>query len=308
MPLSSSTLTQQQRGTLLGVTAYLIWGFAALYWAMAKQVPPTDVLAHRAFWSLPFVCLVLMLSGRLRGALALVKQPRLLGVMAMSACFGAANWLIFIWAVTNGKATEASLGYFLLPLVNVLIGLTLFKETLVGAQKIAVGFALAAVVLQLTYYGGLPLVALALSFTFGMYGAIRKKVSVESMEGLFIETLLMSPLALGWLIYRNGAGLGQFGLTVDLVLLGAGAFTAIPLITYVAASRLLPLTALGLVFYIGPTAQLLVAALVFKEPFSAVQLVAFGLVWTGLVIVTLDNFRRARKQRRLSVDAATENT
>ena len=305
MPLSFSNLSQQQRGPLLGVTAYLIWGFAALYWVMAKPVPPTDILAHRAFWSLPFVCFVLMLSGRLRGALVLLKQPRTLMIMAMAAGFGAANWLIFLWAITNEKATEASLGYFLLPLVNVVIGLTLFRETLVGAQKVAVGFALAAVVLQLVYYGGLPLVALALSFTFGMYGAIRKKVSVESLEGLFIETLLMAPFALAWLIYRDGAGLGQFGITVDLVLLGAGAFTAIPLLTYVAASRLLPLTALGLVFYIGPTAQLLVAVLVFKEPFSSVQVIAFGLVWIGLVIVTLDNFRRTRNQRKLLPDNAT---
>ena len=307
MPLSFSSLSQQQRGTLLGISAYLIWGFAALYWVMAKPVPPTDLLAHRAFWSLPFVCLVLVLSGRLRSALALLKQPRTLGIMSIAACFVAANWLIFLWAITNAKATEAALGYFLLPLVNVVIGLTLFKETLGGAQKIAVGFALAAVVLQFAFYGGLPLVALALSFTFGMYGAIRKRVSVESMEGLFIETLLMAPFALAWLIYRDGAGLGQYGLKVDLVLLGAGAFTAIPLLTYVAASRLLPLTALGLVFYIGPTAQLLVAVLVFKEPFSALQLVAFGLVWAGLAIVTLDNLRRARNRRRLRVDPAKEN-
>lgn len=308
MPFSLSSLSQQQRGTLLGVTAYLIWGFAALYWVMAKPVPPTDVLAHRAFWSLPFVCLVLMVSGRLGGALALLKQPRILGTMAMSSCFSATNWLIFLWAVTNERATEASLGYFLLPLVNVVIGLTLFKETLGGAQKTAVGFALAAVILQFSFYGGLPLVALALSFTFGIYGAIRKRVSVGSIEGLFIETLLMSPFALAWLIYRDGAGLGQFGLTVDLVLLGAGAFTAIPLLTYVAASRLLPLTALGLVFYIGPTAQLLVAVLVFGEPFSLVQLAAFGLVWIGLIIVTLDNLRRTRRQRRRVQETAVEET
>ena len=297
MTLSYSAMNSQQRGTLLGVTAYLIWGFAALYWVRAEPVPPADVLAHRAFWSLPFVLLVLLLSGRLGRALALLKQPRIVGIMALAACFCAANWLVFLWAVTNEHATEASLGYFLLPLINVLIGLTLFRETIDTAHKIGIGFALAAVLLQLVYYGGLPLVALALSLSFGIYGAIRKKVSVESMEGLFIETLLMSPFALGWILYRDGAGLGQHGLDVDLVLLGAGAFTAVPLLAYVAASRLLPLTALGLVFYIGPSAQLLVAVVVFKEPFSLVQLAAFALVWVGLIVVTMDGVRRSRNQR-----------
>ena len=301
MPSAFSAMNSQQRGTLLGVTAYLIWGFAALYWVMAEPVPPTDLLAHRAFWSLPFVFLVLLFSGRLRRALALLKEPRTLGIMALAAGFSAANWLVFLWAVTNGQATEASLGYFLLPLINVVIGLTLFRETIDTAQKVGVGFALAAVLLQLVYYGGLPLVALALSLSFGIYGAIRKKVSVESIEGLFIETLLMSPFALAWIYYRDGAGLGQYGLTVDLVLLGAGAMTAVPLLAYVAASRLLPLTALGLVFYIGPSAQLLVAVLIFKEPFTLVQLIAFGLVWVGLIIVTLDNIRRTRRQRGLIV-------
>ncbi|TDG12041.1 EamA family transporter RarD [Seongchinamella unica] len=306
MPLLWGASSPQQRGTLLGVTAYLIWGFAALYWVRAEPVPPEDVLAHRAFWSLPFVCLVLLFSGRLRGALLLLKQPRTVAVMALAAGFGAVNWLIFLWAISNDQATEASLGYFLLPLVNVLIGLTLFGETVGTAQKIAIGCALVAVLLQLVYYGGLPWVALALPLSFGLYGAIRKKVTVESLEGLFIETLLMSPFSLAWLIYRDGAGLGQYGLEVDLVLLGAGAITAIPLITYVAASRLLPLTALGLVFYIGPTAQLLVAVLVFAEPFSLAQLLAFTLVWTGLMIVTVDNLRQARKQRRLIERPALE--
>lgn len=299
MPLLNSNLSDKSRGTLLGVTAYLIWGFSALYWVMAKPVEPTDLLAHRAFWSMPFVLLVLLFAGRLRGALALLRQPRTVAIMAVAAVFVAANWLVFLWAISNGRATEAALGYFLLPLINVIIGLTLFKEKIDTAQKIAIAFAVAAVVLQFVYYGGLPLVALALALSFALYGAIRKKVAVESLEGLFIETLLMSPFALAWLIYRDGAGLGQYGLSVDLVLLGAGAFTAIPLITYVAASRLLPLTALGLVFYIGPSAQLLVAVFVFGEPFTAVQIMAFSLVWIGLAIVTFDNARRVRRIRKL---------
>ena len=294
-------MADRQRGTLLGVIAYLIWGFAAIYWAQAEPVAPADILAHRAFWSMPFVLVVLLLVGRLRSALALLKEPRTMAIMATAAAFGATNWLVFLWAISNGRATEASLGYFLLPLINVVIGLTIFKETVDTAQKIGIGFAVAAVVLQFVYYGGLPVVALALSLSFGLYGAIRKKVSVESMEGLFLETLMMSPFALAWLVYRDGAGLGLHGLSVDIVLLCAGAYTAIPLMSYVAASRLLPLTALGLVFYIGPSAQLFVAVFVFGEPFSLVQLAAFGLVWIGLAVVTLDGVRRGRKLRSANI-------
>lgn len=290
---------------LLGVTAYLFWGFAALYWARTWPVDPRDLLAQRVVWAVPFVFICLLLVGRLRTALAIFTQPRTLGVMALAALFGGANWLVFLWAISNERATEASLGYFLLPLVNVLIGLLVFRETIDRAQKIGIGFAVAAMLIQVWHYGGVPLVALALPLTFGMYGAIRKKVSVESLEGLFIETVLLSPAALAWMYLQDGAGLGRHGLTVDLFLLGAGAFTAVPLITYVAASRLLPLTALGLVFYIGPTAQLLVAVVAFGEPFDSVQAFAFGLVWVGLAIVTADNRRRARKLTRASPGVRT---
>ena len=295
---------EARRGLLLGVVSYLIWGFAALYWVHAEPVPAQDILAHRALWSVPFVLFCLLLLGRLRGALAILRQPRTLGIMFLSATLIGANWLVFLWAITHQQASAAALGYFLLPLVNVAIGLTLFGESIGLAQKTGVAFAVAAVLLQVVYFGGLPAIALGLSLSFGLYGAIRKKVAVDSLEGLFIETMLMAPFALAWMLYRDGAGLGQYGPGVDLVLLGAGAFTAIPLMAYVAASRLLPLSALGLVFYIGPTAQLLVAVLAFNEPFSGVQAAAFGLVWVGLVVVTLDNFRRSRNLRRLQ--AASE--
>ena len=292
---------EQQRGTLLGVVADLIWGFAALYWIRTEPVDARDLLAHRALWSLPFVVLCLLVAGRgrLRAALSLLRSPRTLGIMACAALLGATNWGVFLWAVTHEHATEASFGYFLLPLFNVVIGLTIFRESIDTPQKIAIGFAVAAVSLQIIAFGGLPVVALSLALSFGLYSAIRKAVQVESMEGLLLETLLMAPIAIAWLVYRDGGGLGQHGWQVDLFLLGAGAYTAIPLLCYVAASRLLPLTALGLVFYIGPTSQLLVAVLFFGEPFSMIQLLAFSLVWIGLILMTLDNLRRNRALRRV---------
>lgn len=299
--------SDKQRGTLLGVTAYLIWGFAALYWVQLQVIDTRDLLAHRVVWTVFAVVLTLMIAGRLGATLRLLRQPRTMAIMAAAAFFSAANWGVFIWAVTHEQAMEASLGYFLLPLINVVIGLTIFGERIDTAQKWGIGFAVAAVLVQVVYYGGLPVVALSLALSFGLYGAIRKGIAIESMEGLLLEALLMLPFAIAWLVYRDGGGFGDHGIKIDLLLIGAGFYSAVPLMTYVAASRLLPLTALGLVFYIGPTAQLIVAYWVFGEPLVPAQMVAFGLVWVGLFVVTADGYRRARRVRRLAEVAATKN-
>lgn len=295
-------MDDRQRGLVLGVAAYLIWGLAPVFWIQTQPVDARDLLAHRAIWSLPFVtlCLALAGRGRLVAVLGLFRRPRIMLVMAAAALCGGLNWLIFLWAVTSGRVTEASLGYFLLPLVNVAIGLTLFREVVGRAQLVAIGFAVAGLLVQVVYYGGLPLAALGVALSFGLYGAIRKGVQVESIEGLLIETVFMAPFALAWLIYRDGGGLGAYGLRVDWFLLASGAYTAIPLMAYVASSRLLPLTALGLVFYIGPSVQLLMAVWVLGEPFDKIQLAAFSLVWIGLLLVSVDTVRRARAQRRYS--------
>ena len=295
-----TTMSDERRGMLLAVIAYLIWGFAALYWIETRPADARDVLAHRALWSLPVTILFLTVAGRLRPALALLRRARVMALMALAAACISVNWGIFLWAVTHERATEASLGYFLLPLVNVLIGLGFFGESLDRAQKIGVAFAVAAVSLQVVNQAGLPLVSLSLALSFGLYGAIRKAVPVDSVEGLFFETLFLAPVALAWLWLRDGGGLGLHGLRVDLFLLGSGLFTAIPLIAYVAASRLMPLSALGLVFYIGPTAQLFVALAIFHEPMDPVQLAAFALVWIGLAFVTADNLRGTRRLARLA--------
>ncbi|MDA8752748.1 EamA family transporter RarD [Halieaceae bacterium] len=292
-------LTEPQRGTLYAITANLIWGLAALYWIETRPVDARDLLAHRVLWSVPVVALILLFLGRLRAALALLLKPRTVGIMALAAVCIASNWLIFVWAVTNEHATEASLGYFLLPLFNVLLGLTLFRERIDRAQFVGILCAVVAVLLQTWHYGGLPLVAIGLVLSFGFYGAIRKSVAVESLEGLLLETLMLLPLGLGWLVLHDWGGLGAHGSKVDIFLVGAGIFTAVPLIAYVAASRILPLTALGLVFYIGPSAQLLVAVLVFGEPFDLIQALAFTLVWVGLAIVTVDSMRRSRQLARV---------
>ncbi|MEM6580110.1 MAG: EamA family transporter RarD [Pseudomonadota bacterium] len=294
------TQAKGSHGTFYAIIANLIWGVAALYWIETEPVPASDLVAHRVIWSLPVILVFLWLmgDGRLSLALSRFRERRTLLIMGASASLSALNWGIFMWAVTHGQAAEASLGYFLLPLINVVIGMTVFRESIDRAQQIGVGLAVLAMVLQFIFHPGLPVVALSLALSFALYGAIRKGVNVESSEGLLVEMALLAPFALGWLLLSGGGGLGDYGMKVDMFLLGSGLMTALPLIAYVAASRLLPLTMLGLVFYIGPSVQLLVALFVLGEPFDMVQMIAFALVWVGLAVVTTHNMKVARAQRR----------
>jgi len=204
--------------------------------------------------------------------------------------------------VTEGRATEASLGYFMLPLLTVMLGSLVFKETLGRAQRAAIVMAITAVVLQLVAYGSLPWISLVVSSSFAMYGAIRKNIRADTLQGLFLETLCMAPFALLWLWLTNGAGMGAHGIKVDLFLMLAGIYTTAPLLTYVAASRLLPLNVVGLTSYLGPTMQLLVAQTVLGETIDTVTLISFALVWVGVLLVSSQGiaglWRRARRSRR----------
>lgn len=282
------------RAYALGGVAYLIWGFAALYWIQVVQVSPVDLVAHRTLWSLPILALCLLVGRRLRSALRVFTQPRLLLILGLSTVMQAANWGVFLWALAHQQATEASLGYFILPLINVLIGLTVFRERIDTAQKVAIALAVLGVVIMVLARGGLPWVALGVSVSFALYGAIRKAAPIGTLEGMFVEISLLFPLALGWMVYTGWAGLGLYGVRVDGFLLGAGLMTVVPLMCFVSASRDLPLTALGMLFYIGPSCQLLVAVAVFGEPLKPLDLVSFTLVWMGLGVIAADSLRRSR--------------
>ena len=283
----------------LACVAYLIWGFAALYWIETRPVEPLDLVAYRALFSVPVLVLLLLFMGRLRQGLRLLTRPRVLLIMLASATAQAVNWGIFLWAVTHERATEASLGYFLLPLINVAIGVFLFQETIDRAQRIAIVLASLGMLILVVENSGLPWAALGVALSFGLYGAIRKGVEVEAVEGLFLETLLLAPLALVWLASRGWGGLGAHGMRVDLFLLGSGVMTVVPLACYVVASRLMPLSAMGLVFYLGPSCQLFVAICIFGEPMNPVQLFSFALVWLGLGLIVTDTMRRYRSVRAL---------
>ena len=285
------------RGVTLALVANFIWGIAALYWLQTKPVDAFDVMAHRGLWTLPVTLIIVLLFGRLKETLRLLRSWRFTCWVALSALMLTINWGVYVFAVTNERATEASLGYFMLPLLTIALGVFVFGERPKPMQLLAIGLAISAVLLQLIAFGSIPWVSLTLALSFSLYAAIRKQIAADSLQGLFLESLCMAPFAGVWLIVNDGAGLGLHGTRVDLFLLLGGVFTAAPLLTYVAATRLLALSTIGLLTYVGPTLQLIVAIFVLKEPATLITAVTFGLVWLGVIAVSYDAWRSSRKRQ-----------
>ena len=282
---------------MLALVANFIWGIAALYWLQTKPVDAFDVMAHRGLWTLPVTLIIVLFFGRFTETLRLLRSWRFIGWVALSALMLSINWGVYVFAVTNERATEASLGYFMLPLLTIALGVFVFGERPKPVQLLAIGLAISAVLLKLVAFGSLPWVSLTLALSFSLYAAIRKKIAADSLQGLFLESLCMAPFAVIWLIVNDGAGLGLHGTRVDLFLLLGGVFTAAPLLTYVAATRVLALSTIGLLTYVGPTLQLIVAIFVLREPATLITAVTFGLVWLGVIAVSYDAWRSSRKRQ-----------
>ena len=282
---------------MLALVANFIWGIAALYWLQTKPVDAFDVMAHRGLWTLPVTLIIVLMFGRLAETLRLLRSWRFVCWVALSALMLTINWGVYVFAVTNERATEASLGYFMLPLLTIALGVFVFGERPKPVQLLAIGLAIVAVLLQLVALGSLPWVSLTLALSFSLYAAIRKQIAADSLQGLFLESLCMAPFAVVWLIVNDGSGLGMHGTRVDLFLLLGGAFTAAPLLTYVAATRVLALSTIGLLTYVGPTLQLIVAIFVLREPATLITAVTFGLVWLGVIAVSYDAWRFSRKRQ-----------
>lgn len=298
------TQAETIKGILLALSANFIWGVAALYWIQTKPVGPIDVMAHRALWTLPVTFLIVLYFGRLNDTLALMRSLKFALWIALAALMLTINWGVYVFAVTNERATEASLGYFMLPLLTIALGIFMLGERPKPVHILAITLAVIAVLVQLLAYGSLPWVSLTLALSFALYGAIRKQISADSMQGLFLESLCMAPFAAIWIFSHAGAGMGMHGLKVDLLLIFAGVFTAAPLLTYVSATRLLPLSTIGLLTYVGPSIQLLVAVFVLKEPVTAVTIATFGLVWLGVIAVSAEAGYSARSLQKLRAKAS----
>jgi chloramphenicol-sensitive protein RarD len=290
-----------------GVAAYTIWGLVPIYWKLLKHVPASQVLGHRIVWSLA-VLLILVVAMR-RRALANVSA-RVVGLYAIAAALIAVNWFLYIFAVNAGFIVETSLGYYVTPLVNVLFGVVFFQERMRPAQWVSIALATAGVV-QLTFaYGALPWIAFGLAASFGTYGLAKKKAPLDPLEGLTLETAILAPLAIVFLVMLHRSGEGAFlrtGATSDALMIGGGLVTTVPLLLFAAAVRSVPLSVIGILQYIGPTLQFLLGVFVYDEPFSRTQLVGFSIVWAALAIYAADSLR-ARRVAAAAMPALDEGT
>lgn len=289
-----------RRGVAFGASAFLWWGFAPLYFKAIGTVSSLEVLAHRITWSLVFLLVLLGLRGRLRATFAMFRDRRTVLTMALTTCLIAVNWLVFIWSIANDHLVEASLGYFINPLVNVAFGAIFLRERLRRPQLMAVGLAACGVVWLTIRQGHAPWIALVLAISFAIYGLLRKLAKPSGLEGLTLETTLLAPLAVGWMLWRRSHGelaFGTAGLHISLLLCAAGPITALPLIWYAEGVRRLRFSTIGFLQYLSPTFQFLLAVVAFGEPFTRSHAVGFGAIWAALGLYTWDTARGMRSAR-----------
>ena len=292
--------SQRRAGLLFGLGAYLAWGVMPLYFKALAHVSALEIVAHRVIWSMVFMAALVALWRRWPASRAALGTGRVLITLLITTLLIGTNWLIFIYAVVSGHVLEASLGYYLNPLVNVLLGVVLLKEKLSRAQVFATLLAAAGVAVLAAGAGSGLWISLTLAATFAVYGFLRKIVAVDSLEGLSIETALLSPLALAWLVWLQADGSAAFAsvtLTTDLLLVLGGAVTAIPLLMFTAAARRLPYSTLGFLQYVAPSLQFLLAVLAFGEPLTTAHLICFAAIWTALAIFSFEGLRSAHRGR-----------
>lgn len=280
------------------VVACLVWGLSPLYYKMLVSVPPIELLSHRTLWSMVLFALILLMQGRLRGAVGVLGNKNIMATLFIAALMIAFNWFVFIYSIQINRATETSLGYFIFPLVSVIFGVVLFRENLSRAQISAVLLA-AFSVLILTYgLGQVPWIALSVSISFGIYGVIKKSLSIPAIVTVTLEVLLLSPIALMILYFYHASGSGgQFGqsASISLLLILSGPMTATPLILFSYATRRVALATVGILQYINPSLQFLCATVLFLEPLSIWHAVAFPLIWFALALYTWASFQTARR-------------
>ena len=287
---------------LCAIGAFCLWGFMPVYFKILNDVPPLEMLGHRVFWSALLLILVLLLAGQWQSLMDVIKRPRLLVGLAISSVLIALNWLIFIWGVTHDRILETSLGYYINPLLSVLLGFLFFRERLNRPQLLAIGLAVVAVSLQIYRLGSVPWVAFSLACSFGFYGLMRKQLSVPAATGLAVETLFLLPMTLGYFICLWQHNLHSFRVESPDTAIGlmlAGVITTVPLVLFNLAARRLSLTVLGVLQYLGPSISFAVGVLIYNEPLGAEQIQTFALIWLALAIFTADGMRRQRKKKQL---------
>jgi chloramphenicol-sensitive protein RarD len=302
-PARSPAETDRRRGILLSLAAYAMWGAFPLYFK-ALEAPPLEVLANRVVWSALFLVIVLLAQRRVGALVASIRSGRVAFWSFVSATLLAVNWFIYIWAVAQARVVDASLGYFITPLVSVSLGVIFFGEALRMGQRLAVATAAAGVLWLTLQFGLLPWVGLCLAFSFGSYSALRKRSVLDALDGLILEQMLMLPLALGYLIWLGVNGqnsLLNLGAGQTLLLLLSGPLSSVPLLMFAAGARRIPLSVVGVLQYISPTLQLLLGVIVWHEPFGGARLVGYALIWLALLIYSVEGAWTAKLRRRAAL-------
>lgn len=281
-----------KRGIGYACGAYFFWGIVPIYWKWIKHVPALQLLGHRITWSFLLLILALSASRKWPELRILISDRKALHIFPVAALLVGLNWYIYVWSVNAGFIVEASLGYFINPLLSVLLGVLFLKERLRLFQWISVGLAAAGVAYLTLTYGRLPWIALSLAFTFGLYGLVKKISPFGPLQGLTMETGILFMPALIFLVYQDARGHGAFlhtGAGFDILMAGAGFITTIPLLMFASAAQRIPLTIIGIIHYITPTCQLMIGVLVFGEAFGANRVLGFGIVWMGLILFILES-------------------
>lgn len=292
-------LQARTQGIWYALGAYGSWGLLPFYWKRLAQVPSLEVLGHRVVWSCLLLCCLAWLLRRKGAAGSAGFSVRVVRVYAIASLLIAVNWLTYIWAVQSDRIVESSLGYFINPLANVLLGVAVLGERLRRGQWAAVGLASIGVVYLAVTYGSLPWIALVLAISFALYGLVKKLAPLGSLDGLALETVLLCLPAVGYLFYLESRGQGAFlhgGAAIDGLLVGTGLVTTAPLVMFASAARRIPLSLMGLLQYLSPTLQFLLGVLVYREPFTVRQFVGFGIVWTALAVFAVEGAIAHRRQ------------
>ena len=292
--------TEQQAGVLYAAFSYILWGVLPVYWKLLNHVNADEILANRVFWSFFFIAVILVLNkkwGLFTGTLlGLAQNKKQLAALAVASMLISINWFMYIWAVNTDQMIEASLGYYINPLVSVLLGMVFLKERLSLLQYISFAFAGIGVLIMTISYGQFPWIALTLAISFGLYGLAKKLIKVDSAVGLALETLVVMPLAaiyIGYLMIKGTNSLFAGSMSTTLLLAGAGAATAVPLLFFAKGAQRIPLATLGILQYIAPTLTLILGVFVYHETFSSVHLLAFTFIWSALILYSLSRTKMA---------------
>ena len=289
--------SNNNQGYLYAVLAFLMWGLAPIYFKQLDQINALEILTHRIVWSVLFLALIIAVTKQWHKIAPVIKQPKLILLLCLSSCLLGFNWGLFIWAVNNGHMLDASLGYYINPLLNVLLGVLFLSERLRLWQKVAVGMAFVGVTLQVLSFGSFPVIAFSVATSFAIYGLLRKKMPVESIPGLLLEAAILLPAALiYWSVSEPSATTNMANNTdlINVLLISAGIVTTLPLLCFIAAAKRLPYSTLGLFQYIGPSIMFVLAVVLYGETFTTERILTFACIWTALALFSWDTYRASK--------------